>query len=62
MDMILINVTDVPGVQAGDEVVIFGKQGNQMISIEELAIKGKTLPYEILCNISKRVPRVYKNE
>jgi alanine racemase len=62
MDMILVNVTDVPGVQAGDEVVIFGKQGNQMISIEELAIKGKTLPYEILCNISKRVPRVYKNE
>ena len=62
MDMILVNVTDVPGVRAGDEVVIFGKQGSQMISIEELAIKGKTLPYEILCNISRRVPRVYKNE
>lgn len=60
MDMILIDVTDVPEVQAGDEVVIFGKQGEQVISVEELALNGKTLPYEVLCNVGKRVPRVYK--
>ena len=59
MDMILIDVTDIPDVQAGDEVVIFGRQGDEMISVEELAIKGKTISYEILCSVSKRVPRIY---
>ena len=59
MDMILIDVTDIPDVQAGDEVVIFGRQGDEMISVEELAVKGKTIPYEILCSVSKRVPRIY---
>ncbi|HBP11280.1 MAG TPA: alanine racemase, partial [Nitrospina sp.] len=43
----------------GDEVVIFGRQGDEMISVEELAVKGKTIPYEILCSVSKRVPRIY---
>ncbi len=60
MDMILIDVTEVPDVQMGDEVVIFGKQGEEEISVEELAKKSDTIPYEILCNIGKRVPRVYK--
>ena len=59
MDMILIDVTDIPDVQARDEVVIFGRQGDEMISVEELAVKGKTIPYEILCSVSKRVPRIY---
>ena len=59
MDMILIDVTDIPDVQAGDGVVIFGRQGDEMISVEELAVKGKTIPYEILCSVSKRVPRIY---
>jgi alanine racemase len=62
MDMILIDVTDVPDVQAGDDVVIFGRQGSQAITVEELALKGKTIPYEILCNVGKRVPRIYLNE
>jgi len=61
MDMILIDVTDIPGVEEGDEVVIFGRQGDQVISVEELAVAGKTIPYEILCSVSKRVPRIYKN-
>ncbi len=61
MDMILVDVTEISDVQEGDEAVIFGKQGNQMISVEELAVKGKTIPYEILCNIGKRVPRIYSN-
>ena len=59
MDMILIDVTDIPNVQAGDEVVIFGRQGDQMILVEEMALKGQTIPYEILCNVGKRVPRTY---
>ena len=61
MDMILIDVTDIPDVQAGDEVVIFGRQEDQMISVEELAMEGQTIPYEILCNVGKRVPRIYSN-
>jgi len=60
MDMILIDVTEVPDVQMGDEVVIFGKQGEEEISVEELAKKSNTIPYEILCNVGKRVPRVYQ--
>jgi alanine racemase len=59
MDMILIDVTDIPNVQAGDEVVIFGRQGDQVIPVEEMALKGQTIPYEILCNVGKRVPRTY---
>ena len=60
MDMILIDVTEVSGVQAGDEVVIFGRQGDQQISVEELALKAQTIPYEILCNVGKRVQRVHQ--
>nr|MBC8282803.1 alanine racemase [Nitrospinota bacterium] len=61
MDMILIDVTEVPDVQIGDEVVIFGKQGEEKISVEELAEKSNTIPYEILCNVGKRVPRIYQD-
>jgi alanine racemase len=60
MDMILIDVTEIPDVQMGDEVVIFGKQGEEEIAVEELAKKSNTIPYEILCNVGKRVPRVYQ--
>tara|TARA_B100000686_G_scaffold198348_1_gene205183 strand:- start:121 stop:618 length:498 start_codon:yes stop_codon:yes gene_type:complete len=59
MDMTLIDVTAIPDVQMGDEVVIFGKQGNEIIPVEELAQKANTIPYEILCNVGKRVPRIY---
>ena len=62
MDMTLIDVTDIPNVQPGDEVVLFGRQGDQTIPLEELARKGNTIPYEILCNVGKRVPRVYKKD
>ena len=61
MDMSLIDVSEVPDVQIGDEVVIFGKQGEEVIQVEELAQKANTIPYEILCNVGKRVPRTYQN-
>ena len=60
MDMILIDVTGILDVQVGDEVVIFGKQGEEEIQVEDLAKRSNTIPYEILCNVGKRVPRVYK--
>lgn len=61
MDMTLIDVSEIPNVQLGDEVVIFGSQEGAKISVEELAEKCNTIPYEILCNVSKRVPRIYQN-
>ena len=62
MDMTLIDVTDIPDVQAGDEVIIFGRQEGETILVEELALKAETIPYEILCNVGKRVPRIFSNE
>lgn len=59
MDLSLIDVTDVPEVSLGDEVVLIGKQGNLEISVTEVARLAGTIPYEIFCNISRRVPRVY---
>jgi alanine racemase len=60
MDWIMIDVTGVPGVAVGDEVTLLGcdREGN-CIGAEELAEKAGTIPYEIFCGISKRVPRVY---
>ena len=61
MDMTLIDVSEVPGLQLGEEVVIFGKQGEEQIYVEELAERSNTIPYELLCNVSKRVPRIYQS-
>ncbi|VAX32672.1 Alanine racemase [hydrothermal vent metagenome] len=59
MDLCLIDVTDIEGVRPEDEVVLFGKQGNEMITVDEMAERCGTISYEILCNVGKRVPRVY---
>jgi alanine racemase len=61
MDLTLIDVTDIPGVHVGDEVVLFGKQEGQFLPVEEMAEAIDTIPYEILCNVGKRVPRVYRS-
>ncbi len=60
MDWIMLNVTNIPGVTVGDEVILLGpdNSGNS-IQAEELANWAGTIPYEIFCGISKRVPRVY---
>lgn len=59
MDQCMIDVTGIEDVKVGDEVVLFGKQGDGFIHIDELAEKLDTINYEIVCMISKRVPRVY---
>ena len=56
MDMCMIDLTDLPEVQVGDEVEIFGPEN----SIDKLAEIGGTIPYELSCAVSKRVPRVYR--
>ncbi|MEL6654175.1 MAG: alanine racemase, partial [Bacteroidota bacterium] len=59
MDMLMLDVTDVPEVAAGDEVVCFGQQGESQLSITELAEAAGTIAYEILVRISPRVRRVF---
>ncbi len=59
MDFCLIDVSEIPEVNEEDETVIIGKQGNNIISVEEVSKLAQTIPYEILCSIGKRVPRVY---
>jgi alanine racemase len=60
MDLIMADVTELPGVKPEEEVVLFGRQGEVTISVEKVAQWADTIPYEILCGISGRVPRIYK--
>jgi alanine racemase len=60
MDQIIIDVTGVPQCRVGDEVVALGTQGGDAIQARELATQAHTIPWEILTNISARVPRFYK--
>lgn len=56
MDQIMVDVTGMDGVKEGDDAILFGPGG---ISAEELAQRASTISYEILCGISKRIPRIY---
>ena len=60
MDFIMVDVTDIPHVSVGDEVVLMGRQGREQITAEEIAEKINSISYEVLCLIGKRVPRIYK--
>ncbi|WP_313525743.1 alanine racemase [Anaerotignum sp.] len=59
MDQIMLDVTGIPDVKMGDEVVVFGHQKDQILPIEELAEILGTINYELTCVITKRVPRVF---
>jgi alanine racemase len=59
MDMCMVDVTDVPDVAAGDEVVLIGCQGEEEISADDVAELAGTISYEILCGVTARVPRLY---
>jgi alanine racemase len=60
MDLTMVDVTDVPKVSIGDEAVLIGRQGRDRITADEIAKKVGSIPYEVLCSVGKRVPRVYK--
>jgi alanine racemase len=60
MDMIMVDVSDVPNAKVYDEAVIIGRQGEEQITAEEVAGLLDTISYEVLCNVSKRVGREYK--
>lgn len=62
MDQTVIDVTDIPQAQVGDEVVLIGSQGENFIGADHMADLLNTINYEIVCAISKRVPRHYRNK
>lgn len=58
MDMTMIDITGIPDVREGDEVIVFGKE----LSVKQLAAWSQTIPYEILTSVSQRVKRIYFEE
>jgi alanine racemase len=60
MDQTIIDVTDVPGVRCGDQATLVGKQDGAEISIAEFSTWSDSIPWETLCSVTKRVPRVYR--
>lgn len=59
MDQFMIDITDVPDVSSGDEVILMGSDGKLSITAEEIANVLDTINYEVVCMIGKRVPREY---
>ena len=62
MNMTMVDVTDVPGVEAFDEVVLLGSQGDERVSAEQLAAWCGTIPYEVVARIHPGLPRVVVGE
>ena len=56
MDQFCVDITDIEDVHIGDEITIFGGES----SVDEIAEIAQTINYEIICGISKRIPRIYK--
>jgi alanine racemase len=61
MDMIMVDVTDIAELQVGETVTLIGQQGNESIWADEVADWIGTIPYEVLCGIGSRVPRLYES-
>lgn len=58
MNMIMVDVSHIPGVSVGDEAVLIGSQGSERISAEELAGLTSTINYEVVTRIQQEIPRV----
>jgi len=61
MDLTIVDVTDIPTAEPGDEAVLLGTQGGLAISAEDLAKQADTISYEVVTGVSSRVPRLYQN-
>jgi alanine racemase len=60
MDLTMIDVTEIPAVGIGDVVTLMGNDDGETITANEVAGWAGTIPYEITCRVSPRVPRVFK--
>lgn len=61
MDQFMVDVTDIEDVKQGDRVTLLGREGEAYISAEELSRWSHSFPYELVCTVGKRIPRVYKD-
>jgi alanine racemase len=59
MNMMILDVTDVPGVQLGDRVTLLGGDGRIRIAVEDAADRAQTIHYEFVTRINPLLPRVY---
>lgn len=59
MDQFMVDISHIKNVQVGDEVILFGKMGKKELTVEDIASLIGTINYEVVCMLSKRVPRVY---
>ena len=60
MDQFMVDITEIGDVKEKDEVVLVGRSGSEVITVEDIAgLAENTFNYEIICNINKRVPRLY---
>ena len=59
MDQFMVDISDIDDVKAGDTVILMGKDGDVSITADDIAEIQGTISYEVLCNVGKRVPRVY---
>lgn len=59
MDQFMVDVTDIEGVSFGDNVTLIGKDGKETISVEDLSDLSGRFNYEFICDLGKRIPRVY---
>ena len=61
MDLTMVDVTGIEGVALGDEVVLWGKQNEAEVRVDEVATWANTISYELLCAVGRRIPRTYVN-
>ena len=59
MDQFMVDVSRIPNVHFGSEVVLIGKSGNKVITADEMAEAIGTIGYDVVCSISRRVNRVF---
>lgn len=59
MDAAMLDVTDIPDAACGDDAVFWGRQGDAVLRIEDVAAAIDTIPYELTCGVTARVPRVF---
>ena len=59
MDQFMVDVTKIPNVKQGDEVTLMGRDGEEVLSVDTLAELSGRFPYEFVCDVGKRVPRIY---
>lgn len=61
MDQLMVDVTEIDGIQRNDEVTVIGRDGDEVITVEEIAELAGTFNYEFVCDLNKRIPRNYYN-